>query len=203
MKNLIKPLAVAALLTPALSLATVFTFDLQGNAGIGLLPGNINSAVGGVPGTGGEFMAGILFDDVTSILTINIAWGSANGFSDLTSDPFAVNINSSGINFPNIKGEAAFSEGGAVVSQLVSEPTYTFNPSASSGSISGFSVLDAALVQQLFDGQFYLNLQTTENTFGEIRGNLVNATAVPEPSSFAAIAGLAGLGLSLSRRRRA
>src|SRR5947207_12598108 len=62
--------------------ADIIQIDLLGNAGMGLLPGNENPPTTG--GSGGEVGAGIFFDTVTLQLTINIAWGSGNGFTDLT-----------------------------------------------------------------------------------------------------------------------
>src|SRR5688572_14254694 len=63
--------------------AAVIPFDLFGRSGAGLLGANENpTVVGG--GSGGELGTGILFDDVTLVLSINVGWGTANGFTDLT-----------------------------------------------------------------------------------------------------------------------
>jgi hypothetical protein len=56
-----------------------------------------------------------------------------------------------------------------------------------------------ALVLALDEGKAYLNIHSTFATGGEIRGFF---TAIPEPSSFAALAGLVGLGGALVTRRR-
>ena len=109
MKLLLAPLALLALSTSAP--AAVILFDLVGTAGPGLLGGNEapTPIVGG--GSGGEIGAGIFFDDVTRVLTINIGWGSGNGFTDLTSPATA----GGHIHGPTLSGgTAAFSQNGSV-----------------------------------------------------------------------------------------
>src|SRR5262245_20081107 len=69
--------------------ATVIPFDLVGSAGTGLLAGNQGTSLNGTPGSGGEVGLGISFDDATNILTINTAWGSTNGFTNLTGNAIA------------------------------------------------------------------------------------------------------------------
>jgi hypothetical protein len=78
---------------------------------------------------------------------------------------------------------------------------FAYNNSASAGLINGTTVLSDLHETALFNGQLYINVHTAPtNGSGEIRGNLVNPTAIPEPSAFAAFAGLA---LAALRRRRA
>src|SRR5947207_2637458 len=71
--------------------AAIIDISLQGTAGMGLLGGNENPAVVG-GGSGGEIGSGILFDNITLQLTVNIGWGSGNGFSDLTGTATAGHI---------------------------------------------------------------------------------------------------------------
>src|SRR5262245_56112324 len=81
MRKLLPIFAACALATSAN--ASTITFDLQGIAGFGLLPGNEpGSPIGG---TGGEVGGGIFYDDVANLLTINVGWGSSQGFTDLSS----------------------------------------------------------------------------------------------------------------------
>ena len=70
--------------------AAIVSFELTGNAGTGLLPGNENPPNAG--GTGGLGAGGITYDTDTNILSVDIAWGSVNGFTDLTSDVSASHI---------------------------------------------------------------------------------------------------------------
>ncbi len=193
-------LAVVLLAAPVAN-ATVFTFDIQGRAGFGLLGGNENHVVNGTPGTGGEGLGGVFYDDVTNRITVDIRWGVTNGFTNLTGTATAAHIHSSASN--SATGIAAFDFNGPVVVALDNLPTYTFNTSATGGFVTGFSILTDVLETALFAGQLYFNVHTAVNGPGEIRGNLVNATAIPEPSAFAAIGGVAVLGLAASRRRRA
>ena len=202
MRFISKLLFVAAATAPLASLATVFTFDLQGKGGFGLLPGNENFTVNGAAGSGGELGSGILFDDVTNVLTLNVGWGSGNSFTDLTGRVTGVHIHNSNTSSADT-GTAAFLRNGGVVVNFPNINTYTVNGSGSFGSVTGFSVLSDANETSLFAGQLYFNVHTSLNSGGEIRGNLVNPTAIPEPSAFAAFAGLAGLALAASRRRRA
>ena len=72
--------------------AAIIPFDLQGKAGFGLLIGNVAPNVPASGGSGGELLSGISFDDVSNVLTISIAWGSANGFTNLTGNASAGHI---------------------------------------------------------------------------------------------------------------
>lgn len=201
MKLLTTLALVVAALAPTVSRATIYTFDLQGTAGAGLLGGNENPAVI-TSSSGGEIGAGIFFDDSTNTITVNVGWGSGNGFTDLTGSVSGVHIHNSGSSSPDT-GTAAFLRNGSVVVNFPNLPaSYSVNISGSSGFVTGSSVLSGANVASLFAGQLYFNVHTSANPGGEIRGNLVNATAIPEPSTYAALAGLSILAVAGLRRRR-
>lgn len=180
--------AIASLLTALAILpasAAVIQIDLFGNAGEGLLPGNENPTVSG--GSGGEIGGGITYNDATNQLSINVGWGSGNGFSDLAAGVSGAHIHGA----TSGSGTAAFSQNAGVIFSL------SPNTSPSSGFINQTVTLSEAQEAQLLDGRFYINIHTSANPGGEIRGNLVQA--VPEPT----IAALSALGLlSLVRRRR-
>lgn len=194
MKSHLKALVVGALITPAASFAAIIQFDLIGTAGAGLLPGNEPSMPVPSFGSGGEIGAGIFYDDVTNIITVNVGWGSGNGFENLTSA-----ANNSHIHGPTASsGGAGFTETAGVLANLARS-----NSSSNFGAITGQTVtLSDANETNLFDGRLYINVHTLSNAGGEIRGFLVPA-AIPEPSTFAALAGAAVLGLAALRRRRA
>jgi hypothetical protein len=176
--------------------AQTIQFDLIGQGGSGLLSTNVVAGdTGG--GSGGEFSTGIWLNQSTNILTIDVAWGSGNGFTDLTG--VATNA--------HIHGPASQSGTAGVVIGLTSSP-FSFSTGASNGSISGaidlntVSLPSGSVLQDLNDGNWYINIHTAANPGGEIRGNLVQVSAVPEPSTYAFLAGLGALGLVGTRRRR-
>lgn len=180
-------LAVLILAIGSQARAATLLFDLQGIAGIGLLPGNEPGAISG--GTGGEIGAGISYDDVTNILSINVGWGSSQGFTDLSS----VSNNS------HIHGPTA-SNNGAGFTQTAG---VLFNLTRSSNAVTGGIIttapitLSAAQETDLLNGKYYINIHTANNGGGELRGFLVQ---VPEPSR--ATFALLSLSLLAFRRRR-
>ncbi len=176
--------------------AAIVNFDVVGRAGFGLLPGNEPGSITG--GTGGEIGQGITFDNVTNQLRVNVAWGSANGFTDLTSNVSVQHIHGPTANNFGATGAGDFNDVAPVLFNL----TRTSN-SPSSGQIleaSNTLALSAQNVTDLFNGKFYINVHTTTNGGGEIRGFLVQAVAVPEPCSMGLLA-VGGIGLVYRRYR--
>ncbi|MDX2117731.1 MAG: CHRD domain-containing protein [Planctomycetota bacterium] len=171
--------------------AAVLQFDFAGKGGAGLISANENVAtINGTPGTGGEIGAGITFDDVTRILTINVGWGSANGFTNLSGNAVAGHLHG-----PTAAGgTASFTQNASVRYGL--DNLAGWNNSAVSGGFIGSITINAADVAALLNGQFYMNVHTAANGSGEIRGNLV---LVPAPGAAAAFG---VLGLVGTRRRR-
>jgi hypothetical protein len=198
--------AIGFLAAPSLSHAAVFQFDLVGLGGSGLIAANEVTAGGatatilGTPGFGGETGLGISYDDVANVLTLNFFWsglqgatagsvGSASGYHIhgpvTTPNPFL----STAAVLHNVSANTA--GGGAI-------PNYVrVNNPDGTGSVSGtISNLPSGQVADLLAGKWYVNVHSSLNTGGEIRGNLV---VVPEVSSTA----LAAMGLlCLARRRR-
>lgn len=189
MKKILLATALGAFVIQAQ--AATFQFDLIGLAGTGLLPGNETGVVSGTPGRGGELGAGIFYDDVTDMLTLNVGWGSANGGVNLTG-----NTTGGHLHGPTTSGGvAAYSQNAGVKYGLNSLAGW--NSSATAGGFSGTISVLAADEAALLNGQFYFNVHTAVNGGGEIRGNLV---VVPEPS--VVVLGVLGAGALLFRLRR-
>lgn len=142
--------------------AAIIQFDLIGTAGNGLLAGNEpNVSVGG---SGGEIGAGITFNDVTSVLSVNVGWGSGNGFSNLTSS----------VNNQHIHGPTASNYGnGYAETASVAIGLTNISSSPTNGTIVQNVTLTAAQKTNLYNGKFYINVHTANNSSGEIRGFLV------------------------------
>ena len=188
--------SIAALTLVASSHATIIDFDLIGTAGSGLLFGNEPSVLSG--GTGGEIGAGIFYDDVLNLLTVNVGWGSANGFTDLTSNvsnqhvhgPTTGNFGNDGTG--NFKQTAGIPAGFAL--------TRTSNSPSSGTIVNNTITFNETQEGELLNGKFYVNVHTGTNAGGEIRGFLV-AAPVPEPAAFGLVA-FGALALLRTRRNR-
>lgn len=191
-------LQITLLVASASAQAAIIEFDLIGTAGIGILAGNETPAVTG--GTGGEIGAGIFFDDQGTpgdggILTINVGWGSGQGFTNMTGLITNQHIHGPTTNPFGNNGVGNFRQTAGVPSGFGLTPTT--NTLTSGTIVNGQITFNATQEAQLMNGQFYVNLHTAANGGGEARGFLV---PVPEPATGAlAAAGLLGL---LGRRRR-
>jgi hypothetical protein len=187
MKRLLLTLACVSLANFAP--AAITNFDLIGTAGAGLLFGNEPAVATG--GSGGEIGAGITFDDTNNQLTLNVGWGSSQGFTDL----------SSVANNSHIHGPTA-SNNGAGFTQSGSPVIFTLNRSSSAVTGGTFTngpiTLTTTQVTDLFNGKYYINLHTANNGGGELRGFIV---PVPEPTT--PLLGMLALGSVALRRRRA
>jgi hypothetical protein len=168
--------------------AAIIQFDLIGRSGAGLLGTNENPTAG-LGSTGGEVGAGISFNDVSNVLTINVAWGTANGFNNLTGNATAMHIHQApGPNF--------LTTNGGVIIGL--DGLGGFNSSATAGGLSDTVTLTSGQKTSLLAGALYINVHTATFGGGEIRGNL---SAVPEPTSIALVS-LFGAGLFVAKRKR-
>jgi uncharacterized repeat protein (TIGR02543 family) len=161
-----KKLVLTTMLCAAVArvaVATTNQFDLKGTAGAGLLFGNEPSVASG--GTGGEIGTGIFFDDVSNLLTVNAGWGSSQGFTDL----------SSLANNSHIHGPTASVNGNG----FTQTASVLFNLTRSSNAVTGgvFTtppiLLTAAQITDLFNGKYYINIHTVNNSGGELRGFLL------------------------------
>jgi len=182
--------AIAALVSAGIAQGAIHQFDLLGKGGAGLLSTNENSVINGNAGSGGEVGPGITFDDATRILTINVGWGSGKGFTNLTGNATVGHIHG-----PTAAGGvASFTQNASVRYGL--DNLAGWNNSGTSGGFVGTVTINVGDVAALFNGQFYINVHTSLNGPGEIRGNLV---FIPAPGAAAAFG---VLGLVATRRRR-
>ena len=183
---------LASFVVAASAQAATILFDIAGKGGAGLLKANEAPNPTTVGGSGGEVGPGISFDTVTNILTINIGWGSGNGFTDLSSA-----ITGAHVHVPTPSAPpASFNESTVVLVGFNTAPG--FNSSITNGGFSGTVTIPAANVAGLLEGRSYLNIHTNTNPGGEIRGNLLQ---VPEPAT-TALLGLGCAAAGLRRRRR-
>ena len=178
-------IAALAVLTTTAS-AAIIQFDISplsfGDNTIGLSGPNEAPSVASLA-TGNEIGAGIFLNDVTMILTLNFAYGSAFGFVDLTG-----NFSNSHI---HIGADNVF---GGVVVGINGNHT----PSGTkSGSYSGTVALTAPQQTDLLNNLHYINIHSSAFGGGEIRGQLV----VPEPGSAMLLLSGATAVLGLRRRR--
>lgn len=190
-------LSVAVLLAVLASARAATTqFDLVGTAGPGLLFGNEPNVTSG--GTGGEIDGGtngfgVFYNDANLTLTLNIGWGSSQGFTDLTSTANNSHIHGpTGNNFGNSGGTNFFQTAGVLFNLIRS------SSAATGGTIITNIVLTSAQQTDLFNGKYYINIHTVNNGGGELRGFLV---PVPEPSIIA-LAIVGGIGFAAWRLRR-
>lgn len=176
---------------PSFAFADLFVLSPTGNGGDGLLGSNIDPAPTN-PGSGGLGPTGITLDSVTQTLTIDIQWGSANGFEDLTGNVAMLHLHGpTPSDAPN-----SFDERGPLMINLGN--SLNFDPSGTGGSLTESFFVSNQEIEWILAGRTYINVHTDANLqFGEIRGYLI---VVPEPASGAIILPLL-LGM-LKRNRR-
>ena len=170
--------------------AAIIELDLSPpgtDAAVGLHP--LNEVIPGFSnGSGNEVGAGIYFNTGTRLLTLNLAYGSAFGFTDLTGPAFSWLLHG-----PAPPGETA-----PVLFNLQAFHTFAPNP-AQGGQIVGALALDTTQEADLLAGLNYINIYTLQNLGGELRGQII---VVPEPSSLLLLAAAASASLWFRTRNR-
>lgn len=172
-------LAVAmlvALMATAPARGDVVEFLVTGSQGEGLLPGNIDPPTSST-GSGAIGLTGITFDTNTNLLSVDIEWGSENGYGDLTGDVILLHLHgptpsNSPDNFGEVNPDVLVNLGNSL----------QFNPSGTGGGLVDVFFLSNQQEDYLLSGRTYINVHTQEYQFGEIRGYLLPAS-VPEPTA--------------------
>ena len=184
-------IALAVLVFASSAPAAIILFDLIGTGGAGLLTTN-EATPPASGGSGGEILGGITFNDATLSLSINVGWGSSQGFTNLSSLANGSHLHGPTANNNGNNGTANWRQSAPVLFTLTRS-----SDAVTGGQVTQSLILTAAQQTDLYNGKYYLNVHTATNGGGEINGFL---TRVPEPT-----AGLLGLGsvtlLALRRRR--
>ena len=128
----------------------------------------------GSPGTG---LGAMTFDDLTNDFSWDISWSGLSG----------------ALTVAHFHGPAGpGTNAGVQVNFLAIAPG---NPSI------GTTVIDSGQAADLLAGLWYINIHTAVNPGGEIRGQVLRSSEVPEPTTLALIL-IAITGLVYTRRRR-
>ncbi len=202
----IQAVAMAAcLLSAAVAVGQTIEFDFAGNGGTGLLPGNEvgpNTATSATStAIGGEVGAGLVFDQQTNLLNFDFEFQGLNG------GLFTAAASGIHLHLPSVAGDP-FNQTGPIVFNLnsfadsaVSNINTEIANAATSGRVTGTVSFanNLDLVDDLINGELYLNIHSGSFNGGELRGSLT-ATAVPEPST-GMLVGLTLAGLATRRRR--
>lgn len=205
MKRILPFLAVAgmSLAGVATSYSAIFAIDLSPGPGRALnlgastytrdhatgLSGLNETGMFAASGSGNEIGAGISYNDVSNVLSFDMAYGSAFGFADLLGNLTVLHVHGAGlVNFPaaNTSAGVQFDLAGF---HTASGPR--------SGRITGTRVLTAAQETMLLNNSLYVNIHSAAQTGGEIRGQLI---IVPEPSQ-ALLALISFVTVAIRRRR--
>ena len=126
-----------------------------------------------------------VFDPVTAQLQVSLTW------TGLTTTAVAAHIHTAP---PGVAGPVfiGFFQGAPMGTSNTFNATISLSPTQVSGLLSA-----------LLTGNLYVNVHTTVNGPGEIRGN-IGPVAIPEPATlFLLSTGLAGMAAGIRRRRKA
>lgn len=135
-------------------------------------------------GAAGTGIAALSYNDNNSVLTTDDTF-------TFTLSAFGLSGSASGM---HIHAPAAVGVNGPVVVNLANSP-FSVLDLGGTLLVGGAGVLppSSSFLTQLQAGLAYINIHTALNPGGEIRGQLTQVSAVPEPSTYTML--LAGLGL--------
>lgn len=167
MRLLFKTLFLSMLLLPSGAAATTI------NLSASIDGAQANAGAG--TGSSGSGSASLTFDDATNLLS----WSGS--FSGLTTSYTVAHFH----------GPAGPGVNGGVQVGISS----VLDPGNLSGTFNGSATLGATQAAQLLAGDWYINIHSTTDPGGEIRGQVL----VPEPGTLALLS-LAGLALVIRRK---
>ena len=170
-------------------------FFLTGAQGEGLLPGNIDPPTSS-SGSGDMGITGIVYDTDTNILSVDIQWGSENGYSDLSGEVTLLHLHGPTPSLP----PANFGEVNPnIIVNLAN--SLEFDSSATGGSLVDDYFLSEQQEDWLLSGRTYINVHTAMYETGEIRGYVIpQGLLIPEPGATFVLG--SGLTFIIGRRRR-
>jgi hypothetical protein len=204
MKSLItKIIAAVALPSAAFAINTYNVFTDVSGAIQFFQPGGSQEITSSYSFEVGVFGAGTNFTDATSVASNFTSFGAATSWDANLIDT-GVGGASLSFSFDELSGYPAGITAGSTLSiwvydskapvatsdwMILSNPSWVVQPLAAGAAVDSrdYTITDGGLVVRL----------------GNVSGNNFVLAPVPEPSSFAALAGFAVLGLAASRRRRA
>ena len=189
------------------SQAAIWEFDLDRLGGPGLVGNSEVDSLPSSPAFGRELghneIPGILYDDVDKALEFHVGWGMHEVTKGV---PLMGQYISSALYGP------------AAMDQNAARALYSFDmsngyipandPTGRTGFIharvqlvdmAGYSV--AQQQADLFGSRWYFNIMSTAYETGEIRGQLVNLSSIPEPQHYAVASGAALLAFATFRRK--
>lgn len=202
-KFLASTLTLSALLAvPTASHAVIYTFNATLSGANEVLP-----VVGG-PGSGTAILN---YDDKNSLSLADDTYNFSMSVFGLTGGTVA----GTAASVFHIHGPASTTQNSGVMVGLDNPMLFTFLNSGSTLLVGGSNVVaptalfngptvsNMSFLTALRSSLTYVNVHTALNPSGAVRGQLIEVTAVPEPSTYAMLlAGLGVLGL-VARRRRA
>lgn len=160
MKNAFALLLSTTILSQA-ALIPIGVSPAGSSAAVGLSPSNEVPPLTG-NASGGPIGPGVTFDSVSNLLHLALGYGSAAGFTDLTGPAIDAGI----------FGPAATNENAPMIVDI-----FNLNFSAQDPGTGGLIFGDVSFatneVPGLLSGLDYINIATTNNPGGEIRGQLV------------------------------